>query len=349
MAGIADVARLAGVSQATASRALTGRGYVSAATKVRVVEAAGELGYVASSTATSLVTGRTQSIGVVVPTLGRWFFSEVLEGIQSALLEKHYDLALYSAAPESSARTEIFNHFLARKRFDGIIAAGVEPEHHELGRLLSFGKPVVTVGSSQPGTSGVSVHNEDLARRATEHLLDLGHQQVVLIGGNADGRGTSFGDQERIRGYFHAMKAAGLSATARHVESAVSMPGGYAAGAEVLGDSRIRPTAVVGICDEVAIGTVIAARRMGIMVPADLSVVGIDDHEHAEMFALTTFAQRPRDQGRSAVAVLIDMLVDPDATPTHVFDPAPLIVRSSTAPLSNAHSAVVAGVNPRPR
>ena len=76
MAGIAEVARLAGVSQATASRALTGRGYVSAATRTRVIEAATALQYVASSTAASLVTGRMQNIGVIVPTIGRWFFSE---------------------------------------------------------------------------------------------------------------------------------------------------------------------------------------------------------------------------------------------------------------------------------
>ena len=347
MAGIAEVARLAGVSQATASRALTGRGYVSAATRTRVIEAATALQYVASSTAASLVTGRMQNIGVIVPTIGRWFFSEVLEGIHEALLEQRYDLSLYDAEPETAARDTIFAQLLARKRFDGLIAAGIEPEHRELDRLLSFGKPVVTIGSPEAEVSGITIDNRDLTRRATEHLLELGHERIVLLGGHPGGRETSFGDQERVRGYTDTMRSAGLGAEARHSPSTDSMPGGYAAAAQVLGDSRVRPTAIVGICDEVAIGAIIAARRMGIMVPADLSVVGIDDHENAEMFSLTTLAQRPREQGHAAVALLMRHISESDAPPERIFEPATLIVRSSTAPISREHSAVIAGISPR--
>src|SRR5664279_3536445 len=94
-----------------------------------------------------------------------------------------------------------------------------------------------------------------------------------------------------------SMSDAGLATRARHIPSDVSMPGGYAAAVDLLGDARSRPTAVVASCDEVAIGTIIAARRLGIRVPTDLSVVGIDDHEYAEMFGLTTLEQVPREQG----------------------------------------------------
>lgn len=347
MPGIAEVARLAGVSQATASRALTGRGYVSAETKARVEEVAGSLGYVASSSASSLVTGRTQNIGVVMPAPGRWFFAEALEGIQSALLERRYDLSLYDAKPGSPARAAIFNDFLARKRFDGIIAAGIEPDHRELEQLLAFGKPVVSIGGYDGGTSAVSIHDEEVARRATEHLLELGHQRIVFLGGDPDGRKTSFGDQQRVHGYLETMAAAGLSAEARHVPSAVSMPGGYSAAADLLGDSRTRPTALVAVCDEVAVGAIIAARRMGIQVPADLSVIGIDDHEYAEMFALTTLKQSPRDQGIAAVEMLMRQIADPDTPPQRVYEPSKLIMRSSTAPIDLEHSAIANGVAPR--
>src|SRR4051812_20318568 len=91
MAGIADVARLAGVSKSTASRALTGSGYVSDETRLRVQDVAASLGYTPTTSAVSLVTGRTRTIGVVLPALSRWFFARVLEGIQDALLERRYD------------------------------------------------------------------------------------------------------------------------------------------------------------------------------------------------------------------------------------------------------------------
>jgi len=345
MAGIADVARAAGVSKSTASRALTGSGYVSAETRARVTDAAASLGYVATTSAVSLVTGRTQTIGVVVPTLDRWFFAHVLEGIQDALLERRYDLALYGAPPESDGRREMFEHFLARKRFDGLIAVGIEPSAHELERLLEFGKPVVSVGGYDVGTNAVSIDDRAAGRIATEHLLGLGHRAITFVGGDPDGRRTSYGDRQRLDGYLAAMKGAGLEASARHTPCAVTMPGGYGAAVEMLGDRLTRPTAIVGVCDEVAVGTVIAARRLGIRVPDGLSVVGIDDHAYAEMFSLTTLQQKPHQQGRAAVQLLMWQIDDPDA-PTHrIYESSPLIVRSSTAAVDDEASAIF-GVGP---
>ncbi|SBS71310.1 LacI family DNA-binding transcriptional regulator [uncultured Microbacterium sp.] len=341
MAGIADVARAAGVSKATASRALTGTGYVSEATRARVQGAAKDLGYVPTTSAVSLVTGRTQTIGVVVPTLDRWFFAQVLGGVQEALLERRYDLALYSAAPESDARREMFSHFLARKRFDGVIAVGIEPTAHELERLVEFGKPVVSVGGYDAGTSAVSIDDTAAARIATEHLLGLGHREITFLGGDPDGRHMSFGDHRRLEGYQAAMDAAGLAEHTQHARSEVTLPGGYAAAVELLGDRLTRPTALIAVCDEVAVGAIIAARRLGIRVPEHLSVVGIDDHEYAEMFSLTTLQQKPDQQGRAAVQLLMAQLEDPTTPGSHTYEPSPLIVRNSTAAIDDATSAIV--------
>jgi DNA-binding LacI/PurR family transcriptional regulator len=346
MAGIADVARAAGVSKSTASRALTGSGYVSAATRARVRDAATALGYVATTSAVSLVTGRTQTVGVVMPSLDRWFFAQVLEGIQDALRERRYDLALYGAPPESAARREMFEHFLARKRFDGLIAVGIEPSAHELERLVTFGKPVVAVGGYDVGTNAVSIDDEAASRIATEHLIGLGHREIVFLGGDPDGRRTSFGDGRRLEGYRSAMRDAGLEASVSHVHSEATMPGGYRAAVELLGDRRTRPTAIVGVCDEAAVGAIIAARRLGIRVPERLSVVGIDDHPYAEMFSLTTLQQRPHQQGRAAVQLLMWQLDDPGA-PTHrLYESSPLVARNSTAAVDDDASAIV-GVGPR--
>lgn len=341
MAGIADVAHAAGVSKATASRALSGTGYVSDATRARVRAAAKELGYVPTTSAVSLVTGRHRTVGVVVPALDRWFFAQVLSGVQEALLERGYDLALYGAPPESPARKEMFEHFLARRRFDGIVAVGIEPSTAELDLLHAFGKPVVSVGGSDTGTAAVSIDDHAAARIATEHLLSLGHRAIAFVGGDPDRQWMTFGDGRRLEGYRAAMRDAGHGDEVRHVRCEATMPGGYGAAVDLLGDRLHRPTAIVGVCDEVAVGTIIAARRLGIRVPERLSVIGIDDHEYAEMFALTTLQQRPHRQGRTAVELLLAEIEGTAAGPGRVSEPARLIMRNSTAALNDDASAIV--------
>lgn len=330
MSTISDVATLAGVSKATASRALSGRGYVSAETKAKVEDAARTLTYVAHSSATSLATGRTRTVGVIVPSLDRWFFAELLAGIQEGLLDADQDLALYSISEGSRIRERVFDDVLPRRRFDGLIAAGIQPSAHELEHLLRLGRPVVTVGPYAEGESAVSIDDVGAARIATEHLLDLGHTEIAFLGGDVQERPSGIGDAKRLSGYREAMSAAG--ATVRVAPAESSLSGGYASAAVLLGDRRSRPTAIVGVCDEAAIGAVIAARRLGIAVPAQLSVVGIDDHRDAEMFSLTTIRQQPRDQGRTAVRLLLDRLDDTDAPHRRVAATSTLVMRSSTAP-----------------
>lgn len=340
MSGIAEVARRAGVSKSTASRALTGSGYVSERTRARVVEAAEALHYVASTSAVSLATGRTQNVGVLMPYVTRWFFAEVLEGIQDALLTRDLDLTLYDARPGTDGRRRIFEQFLSRKRFDGLIVVGLEPADDELKRLIAMNRPMVNVVGSGSETSLIEIDDDDAARRATSLLISLGHRRIVFVGGTVDNHWAQV-DRRRLNGYRESMTDAGLVPEIRHVPSEVSVPGGYAAAVDLLGDERTRPTAVVASCDEVAVGTMIAARRVGIRVPTDLSVVGIDDHEYAEMFGLTTLAQVPREQGAAAVELLVKQINDPELAPSLVQLRARLIMRTSTAPPAGAGEATV--------
>lgn len=345
MAGIAEVARAAGVSKATASRALTGSGYVSDETRQRVLAAAAALGYVASTAAVSLATGRTQNIGVVMPYVSRWFFSEVLEGIQATLLAEGYDLTLYDARPGTEGRRRVFEDFLARKRFDGLIAVGLEPSDNELERLLALACPLVSVVGENSETSLVALDDEHAARRATEHLVELGHTSIAFLGGG--GPHWAHVDHRRLLGYEATMADAGLLPS--HIMSPVTLPGGYAAAVDLLGDSRRRPTAIVGSCDEVAIGAIIAARRLGLPVPSALSVVGIDNHEYAEMFSLTTLEQSPHEQGARAAEMLLRHLREPDAPAVRLRLQATLIVRNSTAPPPGVPSVTVGvGATPWP-
>lgn len=328
---IADVAARAGVSKATASRALSGNGYVSEETRTKVQRAAVELSYVAHSTATSLATGRTHNVGVIIPSVDRWFFAELLEGIQEALLAFDHDLTLYSVREDSAARARLFSETLPRRRFDGIIAIGLEPGGAEIQHLVRLSRPLVTVGSYDDHASAVSIDDPATARIATEHLIDLGHEDIVFIGGRDIAPKLSYSEAHRLAGYRTAMDAAGLKPRHRHALTESTMPGGYAAAADLLGDRRHRPTAIVAVCDEVAIGAIIAARRLGIAVPTELSIVGIDDHANAEMFGLTTIRQRPREQGHESIRLLRERMEHPDAPIEHVVAASVLAVRSSTA------------------
>lgn len=338
MSTIADVATRAGVSKATASRALTGRGYVSDETRERVAAAARELSYVAHSSAMSLATGRTQTIGVVMPHVSRWFFGEVLEGIQAALLEHGLDLTLYDARPGTATRRRVFEDYLARRRFDGVIAVGLEPAASELDALLALGKPVVSVIGAEGATSVVTLDDAHATALATAHLVELGHRRIAFLGGTDETRWPHV-ESERYAGYESEMRRAGLAAEISRAPAELSMPAGYAAAVDLLSDPSARPTGIVAACDEVAIGAIIAARRLGILVPSSLSVVGIDDHVNAEMFALTTLRQVPHEQGRAAVELLLRHIDDPDAETVTLRVKPRMVVRGTTANVTG-HSSV---------
>ena len=334
MSAIADVAHLAGVSKATASRALSGRGYVALETRNRVVEAARTIGYVASSNAASLVTGRTTSVGVIIPFINRWFFAEVLEGMQVALLEHGYDMTLYNLPAASPERDRVFEYFLARKRFDAVISVCVALSETEVDKLHRLGRPLVGIGGAIRGVHTIAIDDVEAARWATEHLLSLGHRDIVHVGGVLVSQMDFEVHSNRLRGFTAAMHDAGLSTDGCFFASELTFPGGYEMGMRVLGDPRSRPTGVFAACDETAIGIIVAARELGINVPADLSVIGIDGHPYAEMFRLTTLEQRPRDQGRMAVASLVAGLEDPAAflaAGELTVLPPTLVMRASTS------------------
>ena len=334
MAGIQEVADAAGVSTATVSRALSGNGHVSDTTKARVASAAAQLGYVVSSNASSLASGRTKNIGVVIPFLNRWFYSSVLEGAESSLLSHGYDLTLYNLGGGGEERRSVFEHFLLRKRVDAVVAISLELTPVELAGLLSLGKPIVGVGGPLEGVRTLSIDDVAVARLATEHLLALGHVSIAHIGGDKESERDFHLPTNRRVGYEAALRAASIPPDPALFQSAdFTMPGGYTAAKQLFGNPRTRPTAVFAASDEMAIGTILAARDLGLRVPGDISVVGIDDHELSDFFGLTTVAQFPELQGRLAVELLMDELhpnrhsLGSSNTPL----PFELIVRSSTA------------------
>lgn len=334
MAGIEEVARLAGVSTATVSRALSGRGHVSPASKAKVVDAATQLGYVVSSNASSLASGRTRNVGVVIPFLNRWFFSSVLEGAQQALLRRGYDLTLYNLSGDGKERVSVFEHFLLRQRVDAVIAVSLELTEREVTRLHDLGKPLVGVGGPIPGVRTLTIDDVAVARLATEHLIGLGHSRIAHIGGQLEFDLDFHLPTNRRLGYEASLRDAGIEVDPRLFAPAdFTIKGGYHAAKQLLGVPRDRPTAIFAASDEMAIGSILAARDLGLVVPRDVSIIGIDDHDLADFFGLSTVAQFPRLQGEKAVEILMEQLEPQADAPAPAATPLPyeLIVRSSTA------------------
>ncbi|MGO2658565.1 LacI family DNA-binding transcriptional regulator [Mycetocola reblochoni] len=337
-ATIRDVARLAGVSKATASRALSGSGAVSPGTSERVVAAAAEIGYVRSPNAASLVTGRTMSIGVLTPHHDRWFSGAVIEGAERVLLSHDYDMTLYTTRPDTADRERIFTFFLPRSRFDGVLAVATEPSPDEVARLAGLGIPLVAVGGEMPGVAAYGLDDRAIAETATRHLIGLGHTRIAHLGGLLREPYEFSVHRHRREGYLTALAAAGLQGNARLSATEMTIPSGFQAATALL-SAPDRPSAIFAASDELAIGAIIAARRLDIAIPGQLSVIGIDGHSQAEMFGLSTVEQYPREQGSDAAHALLGMIGgDRAPAPGYRVARTRLVLRASTgfAPLGDA-------------
>ncbi len=334
MTGIKDVAREVEMSTATVSRALRGLPGVSEETRSRVQETARRLGYVPSPSAAGLASGQTRTVAVIVPFVTRWFFAAVVQGAEEVLRERGYDLLLYNLAGDASARHRVFETSLLTKRVDAVLVLSLTPSAKELHRLQVLGRPVTIVGADLPGWATVRIDDRRAADTAMQHLLALGHRRIGYVGGATEGVLDFTAPTARLAGYRDSLLAAGLTpdpALERNGE--FTFAGGMRAGRELL-EQTDPPSAVFAASDEMAIGVIRAARELGLRVPEDLSVVGIDDHEMAGFFDLTTVAQPAHEEGRVAAQQVLHALSDPEWEPEQVLLPTHLVVRTTTAPLN---------------
>ncbi len=335
MATLADVARHAQVSKSTASRALSGNGAVSEDTRKRVTDAAAELGFVASSAAEHLATGRSRNIALLTPFVNRWFYSEVIDGVEAALIGAGYDLTLYRLTKDADQRKQLFDYFLVRKGVDAVIALTLFITDDEVRRLDALGKPIVGIGGRIPGVSTFLIDDREVARKATEHLLGLGHTRVVHLGGDQEDQLDFQVHSSRLHGFRDAMERAGLGGGEDFAACDVSIEGGYRSAMRLLTQSVNRPTGIVAVSDEVAIGAMTAAYELGIRIPDELSVIGIDGHPAGEAFGLTTMVQHVSRQGAMAVSQALALLggMAPESEGDLAMGlPVDLRIRRSTGP-----------------
>lgn len=331
-AGILDVARRAGVSASTVSRSLRGSAKVSERTRERVLRAAAELEYVPSPAASRLASGRTHAIGVIVPFATRWFFSEVLTGVEGPLREASYDLLLYNVG-DPAGRDRFFGTMPLRRRVDAVLAVASSLDRAEQDALHALGVPLAVVGGPVDGFTRVGVDDRAGAVMAVRHLVLLGHRDIVMICGEpADpvGRSTTAARRE---GFEAALAEAGIAGGPdRVVPEPWGVTGGMRAMEQLLAGRRL-PTAIFAESDEMALGALQVLRRAGLPVPGRVSLIGFDDHEMAPAGDLTTIAQPVRRQGELAARQLLDVLdgEEQDA-PVDLVLPTRLVVRGTTGP-----------------
>jgi LacI family transcriptional regulator, repressor for deo operon, udp, cdd, tsx, nupC, and nupG len=333
-----DVAALAGVSAATVSRALRGHRSISEATRDRVQAAADQLGYVLAPTASDRAR-----VAVVMPFLDRWYFAQVLDGVERAFAARG-TLVLIQRLLDLDDRRRALLGDIPRREADGVLLVNVPPAPDEAALLAERRIPMVLIGATLPGVPSVEIDDVAAARQATAHLVELGHRHIGMLSGRPFERIPFTAPPERRRGFLLAHKEAGLPWDPNlEVTADFTVRGAQRAVATLL-DRPDRPSAIFAESDEMAFGVMAAARARGLRVPEDLSVVGIDDHDMSEAMGLTTVAQPVRTLGELAALQLAGMINHHDGpAPTHrVMVPTMMVVRESTAPPAD-------GTGPRTR
>ena len=330
---IHDIAAEANVSVATVSRVLNGRDHVAPETRERISRIVRERGYSVNRSARSLQFGRTGLVGLLVPLVHPNYFSTIVAGVTEALNE--HDLrAVLSPTEHKHDREVTLLDRLMHGMADGALVVLPEESSAELERLLDSDYRFVVIDPRLPLDAripAVSAANSAGADQVTRHLLDLGHRRIAAITGPREWLAT----EERRRGYHAALASAGiLPSSSLEIEADFEITGGARAAMSLLLDRPEPPTAVFAFNDNLAIGTIQAARAHGLRVPEDLSVVGFDDSEHASLItpALTTVRQPLAEMGRTAVNLLRRLIDGQRVETLHVELGTRLVVRDSTAP-----------------
>ena len=330
---IKDIAEKAGVAPSTVSRALAGSTRVSAATRQRIKAIADEMDYTPSAAARSLVTGTSQTLGIIVPGLSDPYIAAVMEGIESASTAAGYQHVIASTGgdPEREIRAV---RMLVGHNPEGLIILSSRAGNAYIDILPTLDTPVVFVNSAQIGDSVLSIatDNEHGGWLATRHLLDLGHTRIAYLGGPSRGRSQ----QARAAGYRRAIQEAGVSFDS---ELLFSGDGSINAGQEALKHilsqpESVRPTALICYNDLCALGLLAQAHEHGLNIPESLSVVGFDDIPIAAISAppLTTIEQRTSELGQLAAdSIFATIRREPVAD---IRLRGELIVRASTCPPS---------------
>jgi LacI family transcriptional regulator, galactose operon repressor len=333
-----------GVSVATVSRVLNNYPDVSPQTRERVLAHIRELDWTPDHAARTMVTGKTNVIGVILdtgsghPDLQHPFFQEVLSGLKRSMGRLGYDLLLFSTEQAGNAfgeatfaRGETYVSRARHHRVDGVVLMGANPHAAQVGEVVRSGLPCMAVDLDLEGgrTGYVMSDNVAGAVLAVRHLHDLGHRRIAMIAGPADTRPGV----DRLLGYRRELNRLGIEHRTDYVREGDFYP--ETGHAETLGlmDLPQPPSAVFAAADLMAAGALQAIGERGLRVPGDVAVVGFDDVQIAPLLQppLTTIRQDKQGLGAAAGEALIRLIEDPDLEPPVITIPVELVVRESTS------------------
>ena len=337
---IADIARVAGVSHTTVSRALRESPLISADTRERIQKLAQEMGYTPNAIAQSLQTQRTSTIGLVVTSIDDPFLSDIVKGVEEVARVGGFSVLLSATHNDPDQEMAVIETF-HRRRVDGILVASSRITSKYKKRLDFVRVPTVLINSQAESQDEllhwVAVDDRAGAQLAVEHLQQLGHRAIGYLGVTCRPRSN----QQRLQGYREAMATHPVGATltvASPDDWVVIAPGTEASDEEdVAAGQKLMPrlldagvTAVFCYNDMIAIGVLIACSERGIAVPQELSVIGFDDIRMASYVTppLTTIHQPKIELGHLATEVMLDLL-QKHPVQNHVLQPT-LVIRAST-------------------
>lgn len=344
---IKELAEICGVAVSTVSRAMNDRSDVNPETRNRILAAAREHGYIPNTSARSLKISSTNTIAVIIQGETSPLLLQLLGLLEASLASLGYGLML-SHVSDGSAHADTVARIVNERKFSGVVFLGrYGDETHgggpDLGRnLAQIGVPMVFCTTADfagaPWShSSVSVDDREGSYELTRHLIGLGHRRIGFVGGH------DRGDRQhvwalRLAGYREALAEAGLNSEGLLIPAAnpgalYSMENGYLSTKHYLAEHGKDFTALVSVCDAVAVGTVRALHEAGLAVPQDCSVTGFDDLDLAQFTSptLTTISQPLEDIAATTARVLLLALDQPMASAEQIWIRGHLVPRESTA------------------
>jgi LacI family transcriptional regulator len=329
-----DLAAELGLSVTTVSRALAGYGDVAEGTRLRVLQAAEEMGYVPDVTARRLQKGRTDTLGFIIPTSGPRFsdpyFSELLAGIGNEAARHSFDLLVSTRPPDTPEEVAAYRRMAEGRIVDGLLVVRTRLKDHRIAYLAQIGFPFVAFGRSDLEVNFPYVDEDGLRGLdlVTQHLLDLGHRRLSFIAAPEDLMFCNY----RRAGLEAALERNGLVLQPEYrIVGDLTQRGGYAAMNHLLEQSP-PPTAVIACNDLMALGAISAAQKRGLVVGRDVAITGFDDiplaeHSHPP---LTTIRQPVYDIGRRICDMLVRQVRGEELAERQVLLQPELIVRESS-------------------
>jgi LacI family transcriptional regulator len=336
---LTDVARLAGVSTMTVSRAINDSGYVSPEARARVNRAIAELGYMPNVLARQLRSKRTKTLALVLTDIANPFFTTIARGVEDAARAQGYAV-MFCNTDESEAQEIEYVRVLIQRQVDGVLLVPATDSSASLQLLHKHGLPVVVLDRRlrSGGVDEVRTDSEAGAHVAVRHLLDLGHRRIAVLTG-PEAVSTA---ADRVAGYRRAMAEEGLEPDGELVIfGGYNETSGYEMTRRIL-DVRPQPTALFAANNFIAFGAIRALREAGMSTPKDMSIAVFDDLPPGWVFDpfLTVVSQPAYEIGKQAAELMLERLAGKaPAEPRTIVLPSELITRRSTAPLRREAAA----------